>query len=375
MVSDDLKDKVEVVLFSAGKKININEVSKLVKEKDLKLIEKALEKLQKEYNDTKKSLMVVREGEEWKLTVRERYLDVAKKIVADTELPKTIIETLAVIAWKQPVLQSEIIKVRTNKAYDHIKELERIGFLSSKKKSRTRELKLSEKFYKYFELSGDKDIRDMFSGIQGKAIDKAATYVEKKEKEKQTSEQKAREEAEITRVGKLKVVDVEKKKTEELPEQTIGDLEVYDEPSESEEETLKKPEEAAEEEVPEHMAEEPEQEESPTDESETEDHEDETPEETQSDESETEEPTEEKLDVGEETTDIEPTEESTAETVPEGPVEAEFSDVTDETEEEKQEESEPEAEEPEKADEEKTEKKKSSEEEFNIDEVIDYHSK
>ena len=349
MVSDDLKDKVEVVLFSAGKKININEVSKLVKEKDLKLIEKALEKLQKEYNDTKKSLMVVREGEEWKLTVRERYLDVAKKIVADTELPKTIIETLAVIAWKQPVLQSEIIKVRTNKAYDHIKELERIGFLSSKKKSRTRELRLSEKFYKYFELSGDKDIRDMFSGIQGKAIDKAATYVEKKEKEKQESEQKAREESEkITKIGKLKVVDVEKKKTEELPEQTIGDLEVYDEPSESEEETLKKPEE---------RTEEPGQEEPP------------------SDESETEERTEEKLDAGEETTDIEPTEESTAETVPEGPVEAEFSDVTDETEEEKQEESEPEAEEPEKADEEKTEKKKSSEEEFNIDEVIDYHSK
>ena len=49
-----------------------------------------------------------------------------------------------------------MIHIRTNKAYDHLKELEQLGFISRKKHGRTNLIKLSEKFFKYFDLPEDK---------------------------------------------------------------------------------------------------------------------------------------------------------------------------------------------------------------------------
>ena len=57
-----------------------------------------------------------------------------RKIVTETELTRSVMETLAVIAFKYPILQSDLIKLRTNKAYDHLVELEKSGYISRQKR-------------------------------------------------------------------------------------------------------------------------------------------------------------------------------------------------------------------------------------------------
>ena len=115
-----LKNKLEALLFSSGRKMHIEELSKLAyaKPDDIK---KALVELKTEYDDKGSSEMIVNEGDSWKLTVREQFLPLVQKIITETELSKTIMETLAVIALKYPIKQSDLIKIRTNKAYDHLK--------------------------------------------------------------------------------------------------------------------------------------------------------------------------------------------------------------------------------------------------------------
>ena len=102
------------------------------------------------------------EGDGWKLTVREQYTPVVRKIIAETELTRTMMETLAVIAWKAPVLQSDIIKLRTNKDYEHLSELETSGFISREKKGRTKLLKLTERFFNYFDLKNSDEVKEKF---------------------------------------------------------------------------------------------------------------------------------------------------------------------------------------------------------------------
>ena len=68
-----------------------------------------------------------------------------RKIVSETELPKTILETLAVIAWRAPVLQSEVVNLRHNKAYDHISELGDLGFIRKEPQGRSYMINLTEK--------------------------------------------------------------------------------------------------------------------------------------------------------------------------------------------------------------------------------------
>lgn len=187
---DDLKNKVEAILFTVGKKIDIEEIAKLCRT-NLEDVKNALEQLKKEYDEKDTSLIIFEEGTKWSLTAREKYVALTKRIVADTELSKTMLETLAVIAWKQPIKQSEVIAIRTNKAYDHVHELKDMGFVSSEKSGRTRLLKLTDKFFKYFEVSGEKDIRELFDKKIKESVEEGKEEIKEEimEKEKELNEE------------------------------------------------------------------------------------------------------------------------------------------------------------------------------------------
>lgn len=169
----DVKKKVEAVLFSAGTRLTAIELSKLCRAKSTDVLQ-SLEELKKEYDEKQSSLMIINEGEHWKFSIREQFLPVVRKVVAETELTKSVLETLAVIAFKYPILQSDLIKIRTNKAYEHLSELEKSGYISRKKKSRTNLILLTDKFFEYFDLAPDRlkekfhDFDSIARAIEGK---------------------------------------------------------------------------------------------------------------------------------------------------------------------------------------------------------------
>lgn len=151
---DDIADeinKVEALLFAHGKYIDETLISELCGI-EKKRIKKILEQLRQDYEQKNNALTIFQEGNSWKINVREKYLSIVRKIVADTELPKSVMETLAVIAWKSPIYQSQVVQIRGNKCYDHIEVLEEAGFVLKDKKGRSYVLKTTDKFYNYFEI-------------------------------------------------------------------------------------------------------------------------------------------------------------------------------------------------------------------------------
>lgn len=175
----DYTREVEAILFAAGRPLSLQEISRLCNVRTLEPMKKALLALQQEYEKKGSALMVVEEAKEtgdtenkqssWKVTIREQFMPLVQQIVPQTELNRPVMETLAVIAWKQPVLQSLIIKVRSSSAYDHIKELEDLGFLTRQRKGRSMLLKLTPKFFSYFDLKGSQDARALFKDINASA--------------------------------------------------------------------------------------------------------------------------------------------------------------------------------------------------------------
>jgi segregation and condensation protein B len=161
----ELVKQVEAILFSCGRKIEPEEISQILG-KAPGIVREALASIKAEYEKMDSALILVEEGTAWKMTVRERYIADVRKITPYMEFPKSVMETLAVVAWKQPILQSDVIKIRTNKAYDHIVELEKLGFLAKEKHGRSFLLKLSQKFYDYFDLRSDVDVQNLFKGIR-----------------------------------------------------------------------------------------------------------------------------------------------------------------------------------------------------------------
>jgi len=152
---EDTKNKVEVVLFTLGKFVSLEDLSKMSGIASLGHLKEVLETLKKEYEERNGGLEIVEQGGKWKLNVRKDYLYLTEGLLSDTELDKPTQETLAIIAYKNPVLQSEVIKIRGNKAYDHIKTLKELDFVTSEKSGRTRLLKITPKFFDYFDIIED----------------------------------------------------------------------------------------------------------------------------------------------------------------------------------------------------------------------------
>jgi len=221
---EELKKKVEAILFSAGRKLEFEEIRRLcrAKEEDLKQV---LEELKKEIDEKDSSIMLVEEGNGWKLTIREKYLNVVRRIVTQTELTKSIMETLAVIAWKYPVVQSEVIKIRTNKAYDHLSELEELGYITRQKYGRTKLVKLTQKFFDYFDLPPDK-VKEVFKDFN--QIAEAIQQKEEEIKKKKEELEKMKESKENQKIEKQKAAD---ETTKEATGQT-GEDEVEEESKE-----------------------------------------------------------------------------------------------------------------------------------------------
>ena len=264
-----LKHKIESLLFSAARKLSIAEMMRLTRAKEEDIL-RCLKEYKKELEEKGGSLQLEQDGEYWQLNVKEQYIPVIKKVVTQTEMPKTIIETLAVVAYKAPVLQSGIIKIRTNKAYKHIDWLEEKGFITREKKGRTKLIRLTPKFYDYFNLD-PRQVKEAFKTISSaeetekkkveiytaepeekvkfsegvepytETLGKLEIYKEKKEhKKKHKEKHKTKEEEEKTETEekkeepeRLKITPEQEKKAEERVKEIIG---LKEEQTEKEEE-------------------------------------------------------------------------------------------------------------------------------------------
>ena len=191
-----VKSKAEAVLFSTGHRISLDNVSKLCRSRKEEVLI-ALKELQKEYDEKQSSLMLVEEGDLWKFTVRDHLIPIIRKIVTETELTRSVMETLAVIAFKYPILQSDLIKIRTNKAYDHLVELEKSGYISRQKHGRTNLIKLTEKFFRYFDLT-EENLREQFKDFDSiaKAIKEKEIEVDKIKEDQKTKAEELRQQDE-----------------------------------------------------------------------------------------------------------------------------------------------------------------------------------
>jgi segregation and condensation protein B len=69
---------------------------------------------------------------------------------------------LALVAYKQPITQSQIVKVIGNRAYDYVKILEQRGMIRTEKHSRTKALIATKEFANYFGLESTEDLKKFF---------------------------------------------------------------------------------------------------------------------------------------------------------------------------------------------------------------------
>lgn len=144
--------KLEAIFFVSGRFLSMQDLISL---SDLNpiMIKELIEKLQEKYWKSDSAIEILEKNDLWKMDVKQEYSGIINKIATgNAEFSKAEQETLAIIAFKQPIKQSVIIKIRGNKAYDHIKKFSDLELIKKKKIGHTHELTLSDEFYDYFSL-------------------------------------------------------------------------------------------------------------------------------------------------------------------------------------------------------------------------------
>jgi segregation and condensation protein B len=144
----DPEKAVEAALFSAGRPMAIDEICSttgLMQDP----VRRAVKQLIKRYTSDKTTLEVSRVGSRFAMQLKTGYSEDAIK-VAPCEIPKRFLKTLALIAYHQPIKQSELKGMIGEKVYEHVQELQKYGMVHAKRFGPTKILITSNRFPEYF---------------------------------------------------------------------------------------------------------------------------------------------------------------------------------------------------------------------------------
>lgn len=147
-----LATQIEAILYLKGKPLAIAEIAELAGcDKDTAT--DALIELMADYAHRDSALEVVETPTGYSLQLRSAFHDLLHELVP-AELGVGALRTLAAIALKNPIAQSELIELRGSGAYQHIQELINLGFVQRRKQSDGRSywLQVTDKFHQHFEL-------------------------------------------------------------------------------------------------------------------------------------------------------------------------------------------------------------------------------
>ena len=158
---------LEAALFSAGKPISTEEIS-LETGLDVKTIGAAIKELCELYASRDTVLEVGKAGTKWAMQVRSQAAEPAARF-APMEIAPKLLKTLALIAYHQPMKQSDLVDMVGTKAYDHVPELVERGLVKAKEDGSTKVLVTTAQFPEYFgiDASNTDEVRAAMAKLVG----------------------------------------------------------------------------------------------------------------------------------------------------------------------------------------------------------------
>jgi len=145
-----VKGVVEAALFSSSHPLRIAEISdRTGLSKDV--VKKALGDLRGRYNRGESAIEISRIGQSYIMKVKEEYSDEALEF-SDAQIDHDVLKTASLIAYHQPIMQSDLKILVGGKVYNHVKALRDLGLVITRRKGPTYELVTSGAFSEYIGL-------------------------------------------------------------------------------------------------------------------------------------------------------------------------------------------------------------------------------
>jgi segregation and condensation protein B len=162
---------VEAALFSAGRPVSVEELADATG-LEAELIRTSLRKLIRSSKNRDTALEVARAGSKYAMQLKAEFVPAAAKL-AQMDIPRRLLKTLALIAYHQPIKQSDLLNMVGPKIYDHVKDLHKLGLILESPQGQTKILSTSSRFPEYFGIKTTKrdDIKKWLAEKMGIKVD------------------------------------------------------------------------------------------------------------------------------------------------------------------------------------------------------------
>ncbi len=155
-IRDFHRNEIEAALYAAGKPLSIEDLSTKLEIRK-KEAEELINELAFDYLDRSTALVIAQMGDRYQMQIKPEYTEKVSKFAKGGAIAEKYLRTLTIIALKQPIMKSMVIKLRGSGAYEHVKYLLENALIEAKKKGRSHELSTTDKYAEMFGLPKDKE--------------------------------------------------------------------------------------------------------------------------------------------------------------------------------------------------------------------------
>ena len=149
MSDPSLSTVLEAILFGAGRSMSVEELSELL-ERPQREVHSALRDLQATIRRRRDSALQLADvAGRWIFEVRPSLSPhLPESFRAD--IPQRLLPAAALIAYHQPMAQSQLVDMLGQRAYDHVRDLAKMGLIDRRRDGLTRRLTTTRRFAEYF---------------------------------------------------------------------------------------------------------------------------------------------------------------------------------------------------------------------------------
>ena len=152
----DVRAKIEAALYSSGRALDVDQLTSAA---GITSKKRAVDEARAIAASLKSALSAVEiveyPGPRFAMQLKAEYNNVARRFATKPLLSRASLRTLSFIAYFQPITGSDLSARRGSQVYEHVKELEEVGFLVWERKGRSKFYRTTGEFAEYFGLSTD----------------------------------------------------------------------------------------------------------------------------------------------------------------------------------------------------------------------------
>ena len=156
---DEATARIESALYSAGRPLSIEDLIRASgtesRPKTLALLDSIMKKTKNAFKSIE--IIILPDGN-YVFQLKPEYSSSVRRYASKPILSKATQKTLSYIAFEQPVSSKQLVEIRGSGVYVHLKELRQLDFIENQNIGRMKIYSTTEKFQKYFGISGDTNI-------------------------------------------------------------------------------------------------------------------------------------------------------------------------------------------------------------------------